>query len=763
MLPSGVKVASPAVIRVAGLPFRVLERLRFESSFALVWAIACRRDRLAADGGALSAELREVIGAAPVEARQALAGLRRAVFHSRPPTGREWNAQVAGALPTALASRVAAWVSALDDCVSLSAALPVVLAAEAARKRSVLREVAAQPAFRRALAHSSPALSGETARWLAEEAHSPCRQSLVRLSRHVAVAAAKTSPRGAFTVTASGAWSAQVEPEEAALELNPMMIHLLHTALCEDARLGPRLPLRLNPSATLVDGGVRFLGPRREDATITIPASLAVRNVLRILADGAYYPMDDLRAMLGGTGDARIGRFLGMLTAAGLLQRHIPVPDPSPDPLGELADWLTANAGDDFAGLAALFARLRSRQRPAGDANARPPALGDAVNELSAARWRPALEDLDTVRRMLAALDLALPLRVALGAYCAERFGPGSRAPFLVLNRTLAEDLSRDPRYHSNAVREMGRFLEPGVEQTPGGGGRLARLRELDRIRAELRDVMAEPDVVNGVVHVDPAAIAKLSASWPDWVTAPPAVAWRLQLIRDGEDARLVVNSACRVHGKGVAGPTADPYADDLEVAHDPKTGLAVLVVQDEGPELRPARIGALADVLLPSPARLLARAFAAAYLAHPGTPVLMSFGPLETPAAVVAQPRVEVGRVVVRRARWTAPLEQVPVRGDGQSDAGYLFRVVAWLRQNAIPMRCFVRVLAPDSHPWGKSRKPMYVDFANWFLVAAFERALTGAGPIVIFEEVLPGPRDAFGADPHATEFVVELSEPGA
>jgi hypothetical protein len=133
---------------------------------------------------------------------------------------------------------------------------------------------------------------------------------------------------------------------------------------------------------------------------------------------------------------------------------------------------------------------------------------------------------------------------------------------------------------------------------------------------------------------------------------------------------------------------------------------------------------------------------------------------------------RVEIGRVVVCRARWVVPTAQVPARPKGEPDAGYLLRMVEWLLAHDIPSRCFVRMNetpttdGPDGERrFDKSRKPVYVDFANWYLVQAFERMLAAAGPVVVFEEALPAPEDA--PDPEhgpasVTEFIVEISAPG-
>lgn len=211
----------------------------------------------------------------------------------------------------------------------------------------------------------------------------------------------------------------------------------------------------------------------------------------------------------------------------------------------------------------------------------------------------------------------------------------------------------------------------------------------------------------------------------------------------------------------------------DLAVVHDPGTGLVSLFANGLNSQVKALHLGMMAEALLPPAARLLAQAFGCAYLVYANLPLLTPPQAVSAPDTVLSFARVEVGRVVVRRARWVAPVEQVPARRKGESDAGYLLRMVGWLVAHNIPARCFVRMSAGKvttdpamSHRLSKSRKPVYVDFANWYLVQDFERMLASSGPVVIFEEVLPAPRDALGPDPSqpsVTEFIVEISAPAA
>jgi lantibiotic biosynthesis dehydratase-like protein len=887
VLPGGARVATPLVVRVAGLPVGTLRRMRFERSYSRVCELVRLQEWLSAEGDAIADALHTVIGDSSVaERKPALVGLRRAVHKLRMPKHREWNVSIAAALGDELAGRLTGWMSRLRERERLAAELPDVLTSETRVKRSVLREIARDHGFRRALAQASPSLFGELTKWLADEAHCPQRQSLVRLARYITRAASKTSPYSTFTVIGTGSWSvdgpsvrfAEPAPDvRGVVELNGLLMQRLIRALCERTGVAHVLRPRVNPSATVVDDTVRFLGPSPKEPIVTVPATSAVRECLRILEDEQVSTMGDLVDRLAAKAGApeQVERFLGRLVNAGLIERQLPVADLAADPLRELADWLTANAHGELGDVVPVVNRVRKElcspapvDDVAGHCEHRQ-ALGDAIGGLvagadfpleaiagqqkgifcedavftepvatcSMSHWRPALTDLDVVRRMLAPLDPTLPLRVALGAYCGERFGPGCRVPLLVLHAAVAEELSRGALADRNgAMREIAGFI--GVAPVPAArlaDSPLARLREIDRIQAEIHGLMLPSATEKHVVRVDPAAVGSLAEGWPEWMTAPSSIGCYVQVVPDPESLRLVVNAAHGGHGRGrsramhlirqaggtdVTGTgtgTGEESADDtllaelggmfafspnvrqpsvsheidypftssarpasqriplgdLVVAHDLGTNMVRLVSRRLDAEVIPLHLGMMADGLLPPAARLLTQVFGATYYVHPSQPLLVTADMFAMSDEVVVQDRMDVGRIVLQRARWIVPTARVPVRTKGESDADYVVRMVAWLRAHGIAERCFVRMWASaedlrmaggPTTKWltDKSRKPVYVDFANWYLVLAFERMLNGPVAVVVFEEALPAPEDALGLDPRdpsVTEFLVELS----
>jgi hypothetical protein len=844
-----------------------------------------RRRQLTVEGAKLSEELYPVIGTSAEGAdRAALVGLRRAVFQLRMPADREWNTRVAERLPVDLADRIASWISRLTEHGQLATSLEETLASEIAGTQEALRDVAGHWSFQRALSHASPALFEETTKWLENPSRHLRRQSQVRLAKYVARAAAKTSPYSTFTISGAGTWSAEgpgVRVEQSACiksvqEVTGFLIGGLTNSLSDDIRLAAKIPVRLNPSAIVHERSVRFLGGPPEEAIVSVPATPAVLECLRILDGGARCTMGELRDLLDDgedPDDGRVEGFIAYLVDIGLLQRRLPVADLTGDPLGEMTAWLEANAGEDFADTVRLANHARSllrepasvtdvkthvvRQRLLNSALvelADDLGLGDSAErfdlfrdnavftdtaaQLSMPRWRQALEDLDVVRKVLAALDPCLPVRLGLAAYCAERFGPGTRVPLLVLHEAIAEDLASGKDERGHGLREIARLLQvktiapTDLPET----GRLARLRELSEIHRELNEVVESSEIVDSVVRVRPDALASLAATWPEWVTAPRSVACYVQVADDEEAVRLVLN---RVHGGFGRGRsralhlihTADgtvpldglgeitpssvadkpafaelcglfgfspnvrlsgtPYEIDypftesnrpieqriplsaLDVVHDPSLDQVHLAAKSVRSPMVAQHLGMMAEMLLPPVARLIARAFGISHFATEIMPLFTSFDAFSTPATVQTTPRIEIGRVVARRARWMAPTKQIPMRDKGESDLAYLTKMVTWLRANRIPTRCFVRVLTDDMFDsdeeaigkWfsGKSHKPVYVDFANWYLTSIFERIIRGT-VLTIFEEALPTLVDAIGSDStdaRVTEFIVEISEP--
>ncbi|MGW6424241.1 lantibiotic dehydratase [Nocardia sp. NPDC055053] len=454
----------------------------------------------------------------------------------------------------------------------------------------------------------------------------------------------------------------------------------------------------------------------------------------------------------------------------------------------------------------------------------------EPIAHLGGEAWRPALEDLDVVRSVLPVLDPALPLRLVVAEFFERGWGSTAKVPFLSFHRAIAATLAMAARGEADALGQEIRGLI-GAQASPLpilDASVVPRVRELGRVQATLRETFAGMASDHTVRWAQPDDIRQLIAAAPAWCQrTPSSIGCYLQVLTDGP-LRLVVNAIHGGHGRGRARlqaimgraytgaevpsapvrhsettlaelggmfgftpnirvkstvaeieypftASARPERDqiplgDLVVGMDTDTGM-LTVSRTSGESVHPLHLGMMADGLLPPAARLLVQLFGESYYIHPSQPVLVAPESMVIPDQVLLQPRLEIGDVVLQRARWVAPAQLVPSRSAGTTDSEYLVELVDWLRTNGIPMTCFVRKWSADLRTtsgriegWvaDRSRKPVYVDFANWFLVEVFERMTHAPGPVVIFEEALPEVGESPGpdrADPAVVELLLELS----
>ncbi|RDI66473.1 lantibiotic dehydratase [Nocardia pseudobrasiliensis] len=453
----------------------------------------------------------------------------------------------------------------------------------------------------------------------------------------------------------------------------------------------------------------------------------------------------------------------------------------------------------------------------------------DPVVEARCDAWRPALADLDVVRSLLPVLDPAVPLRLILAAFFEQRWPSGNTVPLLVFHRAVAQALAAARGGGDPLAREMRAVI--GVQASPIpilATSSVPRVRALGAIQTDIRAAFRLSPSDANVHGARAEEIERLLSGLPAWAArSPSSIGCYVQLISDADPVRLVINAVHGGHGRSrarvqaVAGQQAPgdtpigliahsditlaelgglfgftpnnrepsvvreidyPFTvsrrpeseriplGDLVVRLDGETGLLTLARQS-GEPVHPLHLGMLADGLLPPAARLLIQTFGESYYIHPSQPVLIAPEEMVIPAGVLRRPRLELGRVVLQRARWVVPEALIPVRPAGMSDSDYLIEIVGWLRAHGIPSTCFVRKwsnglrnTADRITEWvaDSSRKPVYVDFANFYLTSIFERMMRAPGPVVIFEEALPEVGDSPGpdrADPAVVEFLIELS----
>jgi hypothetical protein len=449
----------------------------------------------------------------------------------------------------------------------------------------------------------------------------------------------------------------------------------------------------------------------------------------------------------------------------------------------------------------------------------------------STAEWRPVLDDLDVLRRWLSLHDRMLPVRMALGVYVKHRFGGGSAPAFLDVHTAIQFDLAREDADCPDWLRPLRPFLQLSkpvpaevLEHSP-----VPELALLHRLRQKSLETVLSGARDGTVLRTDPAVLADLAAGWPKWVRAPGSIACYVQPELGGGWLTAVVNTISGGYGKGsgrwarllrqaggpefptgrtasdaehipvlaeLAGtfgvsvnlraPTAPyeidyPYTTttrpaperiplrDLVVRHEPGSGTLELAARMPDRRIQPAHLGMMADPLLPPAARLLLAAFGQSYLLHPSLSLLKP-APDDRTQGVEFLPRVEVGRLVVQRAEWRAPIDHVPVRRAGETDAEHLLRLAGWLRAHGIPRRSFVRLHTAGgdwvSNVFAKSRKPMFLDLSSMSMLAVFRHMTKSFTGHVAFEEALPDPahaRPVAGSEPRVAEIVFELTADGS
>jgi hypothetical protein len=436
------------------------------------------------------------------------------------------------------------------------------------------------------------------------------------------------------------------------------------------------------------------------------------------------------------------------------------------------------------------------------------------VVTLPGASLRRVHDDLDRIRPLLGLLDPSLPLKVAAADFFLRAYGPGASVPFLSFYRRVHD---MGPLADTPAGRAVRRFLPREPRRGHGDGrdygDRVARLRELRRTAWEELFAAQEEAGEGGAVPV--RLLRGLAESWPRFVRPPEALSVYGQLTGGPEGPRLVLNGVSSGPGRGVgrirhllgvagigpggepvvrgtalaefrtdhrsnlnlrpralrvidypfsrgdAGPAPSPAG--LRVEYDGERGL--LALRDPGGAvIRPVHRGLTSEMYLPPAQSFLVRVFGANPTALlPGWALR---GGLSLPpvAAVDHSPRLTIGTVVLMRARWRMRGGCLPVPGKGEDQGAYLVRLAGWLRDQGIPREFFARVMDVRGDPggvFGKSRKPVYVDVTNWFLLQDLVRAIGDPDRLVVLEEALPGVPDAprYGdRGARVTEYIFDL-----
>ncbi|MCU7826900.1 lantibiotic dehydratase family protein [Kitasatospora sp. DSM 101779] len=597
-------LAPAAVIRLAGSPVATLEGLRCARSWATARDLVRLRARISEAAGELSVLLHTVIGTlGDGEAKAGLVAVRRAVRR-----GRRVDPARLGEAPADLTAPLRHWTALLDERDRLQAELPQQLEEDWAASCRALRDAGRLPAFQLGLVHANPDMFLALHKWLTT-GRAPQRQSMLRLAQYLARSAAKTSPYSTFTSSGLAAWRRPgdiVEPPggpaagraaaSTGTEVSIGTLHRIARAVGERPEVAGGCRIRINPSATVVDDALLFLGRRPVEHVHSLALTPTLRRVLDVTTHGTT--LDDLRgALLARAADRhQADAFLRRLVTLGVLEPVPPLADQTPDPVAELRAWLhrlrqpglqkldwtlhavqealstyptIASPGARVAVRDAVVRGLDTALREAGDhAHLHNPKLAkefarysfyeNAVHPGTAAvldpeRWRSLLDDLDAVRTLLGLIGPDLPTKLTLSRLFQERYPAGAEVPLLVFYRDVLTEQQTGAGAPVTADRDDADGDADGPATEDGGGdGTGDALRELQRLRAAVKRLLGEraPDP-DGVVRIDPDEVRTLAEEWPGWVRTPTSVAAYCQLADAPQGEELVVNTITCGFGRG--------------------------------------------------------------------------------------------------------------------------------------------------------------------------------------------------------------------
>jgi hypothetical protein len=446
--------------------------------------------------------------------------------------------------------------------------------------------------------------------------------------------------------------------------------------------------------------------------------------------------------------------------------------------------------------------------------------------------WQEVFTDLDAVRRLAALFDPDLAEKLAVQAYFHERYPRGEPLPLMRFYAdTLAELAAESPS--GPAAAELARLHGRGglvdSRATPGAlrASAVGSIAELGRLRLAARAAInSRPIDPDGVLRLTGPEAAAIGSAAGGWLQPPASIAVYGQVAQDVLGPRLVINEIHSGFGRGrsrvlrsmrqagaaprlgqLAGagvvyvecdsahgsalnqrepvlPVAIDYPysvstraqaeripiRDLFVDPHPGTGALRLTSSRLDGELHPVHTGLGADWLIPPALRFLLRAFGTApTLVAGGMSLRSDLQEFTALTGVRHTPRLDIGRVTLRRAHWAMRAGDFPGRHRGEEDARWFLRVHEWLAEHQMPARCFTQIIALDIGDRidlvasTTARKPAYLDFASWFQLAAFGRRLRDPDAILILHEADPAPGAAIAADGgerHVTEYIFELND---
>ncbi len=132
-----------------------------------------------------------------------------------------------------------------------------------------------------------------------------------------------------------------------------------------------------------------------------------------------------------------------------------------------------------------------------------------------------------------------------------------------------------------------------------------------------------------------------------------------------------------------------------------------------------------------------------------------------QPPREVEFYPRQQQGRVVLRRARWCFPKEEIPRRQKGEGDFAFFVRLQRWRRHHRLPEEVYLSTMRAQLAIEARARKPVWLHFACPYTLELLTQVLDDDVLAVCLTEALPGRHQhwvrvaAERTDVHACEFM--------
>lgn len=437
------------LLRVAGLPFDVVEGLRFHDGVRWAEEVLAAEDAITADSGRLADALEIAVATHREDParRRLLINLRRDVFNGRAPRD---GAAAMELLDGDTAAMLRDWLAAAQRRDRLVRAGEDLFATETRARRETLRELAARPELRCGVLLSSPSLDRYLNTYL-DAGPGKLGKRARRIERSVLEylyrTACKTSPFSTLTGVALGAFAlaggaggavlAELSGEPVAtVRLSVAVLSRISAILHADPAVRADLPVRATAGWRVDRDRIRYLRRHRalgeddEDDAVTIdpvsetlfylPAGTMLADVLAALPEGTTIPMAELAARMVGETDrdpADVTEYLAHLLRLGLLVvPALQVDIHDPDPLGTCLTRLRELDRPWAHGLAGRLARVAAavEEYPTAALDRRRALLDLARTELRAAHADAGREDVP-VPRTLVYEDTAVPATRVVG------------------------------------------------------------------------------------------------------------------------------------------------------------------------------------------------------------------------------------------------------------------------------------------------------------------------------------------------------------